>query len=166
MKKIFLMMLAIVGLASAQSQTWTVSEAQRGNVVNKIESWSAFSSDSLATVYTATVDISGFDSVAVWVKGLSTNGSAKFCGAIQFGFNNSSTSTSWDSVGTGIDTTNVKLEQLKYITTPVTRGASYARIKLIGNGGLGTVSATQNRKDVAVSLYLVGRKRGYQQISN
>lgn len=166
MKKILFAVIAVVGMVSAQSQQWTVAEASRGSVVNKIESWTAFSSDSLASVYTAPVDVSGYDTLFVWVKGLSTNGSAKFCGAIQYGFNSGSTASMWDSSGTGIDTTNVKLETLKYITASGTKGAVYARVKLIGNGGLGTVSATQNRKDVAVSIYLVGRKRGIAQIPN
>ena len=168
MKKLLIVMvLFVVGISYSQ-QAFTRIDGKRGGVLLKIENWTPFSSDSMAQVYTKPVDVSDLDSVAVWVKSTSSDGSAKWQGALLGGFTSAyaTSRVGADSLAITIDTTNVKLETMKYIGNALLRGANFLTLCVKGNAYLATVSATQNRADAIVNVYIFGRKRGYQERAN
>lgn len=166
MKNILFALTAVfVLVGSLSAQSWTRADGARGLVVYKIENWGAFASDSLAIKYTDAVDISMMDSVLVWALTTSSNGTAKVIAGLEVGFTSGTTAANWDSIAVAIDSTGSKLETLwNPLTVTSAKGAPMARICVRGNAGLQTVSATQNRKDTKVYLYLVGRLRGYAQV--
>lgn len=167
MKKILFVLLAVVSIAASQSNRMSVIQGGRGYVLHQIVDWSGFTSDSLATLYTLPISTGSFDStVEVWARGTSTNGSAKFRVVMQGGFVNSTTAADWDSLGVWADSTNVKLETLKRIGALNLRGSNYVRAKIYGNSDEAAPSATTNRKDTKITLYLIGRLKGYTQIAN
>lgn len=148
MKKIFLLMLIFPVLAFSQ---WIDAGSSDGVQIYKIENWSPFASDSSAYVSTSNLSIPACDSVVLATYPTSVNGSPKFYVTLQ---GSMGAAASFDSLGRLADTTNVKLEAMKFNSGVSTKGARIVKATLLGNPAGGAPSA-YNRKDVIVNMYLI-----------
>jgi hypothetical protein len=132
MKKLFVIIFALVGVLGAQ----TINDAGGfgGSVAIKtITSWTPFTSDSLAVAVSDPIDITGVDSIHVWSSAISANGTAKLVAGVYGSFSSTFATTTADSQFAAIDTTNAKLETLNYYTTGFPKGSPYAFVRVNGD---------------------------------
>jgi hypothetical protein len=151
MKKLMFVIMACVGLVSAQT---IVDAGGYGDRIKyyAINAWTPFATDSMVVAYSDWFDISGADSVRFSNYSTSTNGSAKYYGVMMV---SAAPTVGSDSTGVCADTTSVLLEKYKSnMAILPTYGATQARVKVKGNGYLATESATQNRCDTKIYMYI------------
>lgn len=157
MKKMFAVMAGLLIVATTlTAQTPKLVGGSVGTDIYRISTWTPFSSDSLAWVYSDPLDVAAYDTLYFFVKATSVNGTPNFHVALQLGMLNSSTAANWDSTAVAVDTTNSQAEKFKYVAGKATYGAAFARLKLVGRNETGTA----NHKDDIVNLWIVGQRRG------
>jgi len=158
------MVVLFVGLA--QGQTLTRIGGSPTSDIFAITSWTGFSADSAATIYTNTFSLADYDTVMLWQKATSVNGSPNFRITLQGGFVGyaaRSSNSDFDSLGLGAqaDTTTVKLETLNYMGKSPTFGAPTGRLKLSPSTYATYGGTTYNRADSIIDLFVIGIKRQY-----
>lgn len=164
MKKIILVTILLIAVSlTMQSQTFVNrggSELTHTNLfcpidIIKVSDWSAFAADSSATVYSATFDISKYDSLDCWVRATSVLGSPNFYIALLGAFDNINFTSA--SLGQIADSTSVLTEVLTHSSYgALTKGTTVGKLKLVPSV-LG--ATTFNRKDDIINLIIVGHRR-------
>lgn len=156
MKKVIFVVMAVVGMASAQSWTNLGSTGNGLTGLYAITAWAPFTADSVGIQVSDPLDIAGVDSIHVWSSAISATGTANLVGALQCGFASTFSTTTYDSLGAVIDTTNAKLETMNYFTAIRPNGASRAFVRVNPKSG-GTAGASgfyTARKDAILNIYL------------
>lgn len=159
-------MLLVIGSVAFSQKVVRLGGSQSSDVLGVL-GWKAFSADSSATVYSDPFDISAYDSVDIWVADYSSWGNVNFNATLQgtpYAKNQATATTyladasSYASLGTAVDSTSAKAEVMTYVGRLGTKGAAQAKLKLVG---VGTPSATVNRTDSYINIYIVGIKRQF-----
>lgn len=155
---------------SSRSQFYLIGSSNNGDLqIRALTGWQPWSADSTTNpIFSGKFSLAEYDSVSIWVASSSVNGTANWravlegspSGSILLGNTfgtNFSQANSYDSLGTAADTTNVKLERLKYIGIVGTKGAADGRIRFVKNGA----ASSQTMKDTFVNVFISGKKRPY-----